>query len=109
MNEKSFRCGTEIAKPSSASRLRLRPAQLRQVESSQPQSIISRHTDIEIKTNPCFRLDLPLTAFRLSLPESYLLDFGLYSGFRSDSFVKLLAKLRYKIGFDIGISMNEII
>jgi len=35
----------------------------------------------KIKTNPCFRLDLPLTAFRLALPDSYLLDLGLDSGF----------------------------
>jgi hypothetical protein len=62
-----------------------------------------------MKTNPCFRLDLPLTAFRLALPESYLLDLGLNGGFGSDSLVKLLAQLRYKIGFDIDISMNEII
>ena len=63
----------------------------------------------EIRTHPCFRLDFPLTTLRLSLPESYFLDLGLNSGFRSDSLVKLLAQLRYKIGFDIGISMDEII
>ena len=64
---------------------------------------------LELETHPCFGLDFPLTSFRLALPESYLLDLGLDSGFGSDSLVKLLAQLRYKVGFDIGISMNEII
>lgn len=51
VNEK-FRYCTEIARPSSASRLRVRPAQLRQVEPTLQQSIISDRPNTRDNNSP---------------------------------------------------------